>query len=189
MVIFKHDGKVLCDNMQWGMLPEYEETQSGNIPVLTNARAEGIYSQNAFRFSFRKRRCLVPMDSFYVHHALQANDLAYRVTHLSEEIVYAAGVWSSYIDNNETIAGFCILNCNSNRDLSDIMPRMPLILKNKEEARLWLDAEEIRDLANVISIPESYKFRYYHIANKLHEKLDSPILHEVEKRDITLFDS
>ena len=188
-VIISNDQGIHCKSMHWGMLPEYEEKQNGSIPILINSRAEGIHSQNAFRFSFRKRRCLIPMDSFYLFNALSMHKLAYRVLHVSDDLIYAAGVWGIYEMDGETIAGFSMLTCNANKELRDITPRMPLVMKDLGEAKLWLEASEIRELANMISIPDSYSFRYYHIANKLQDKIDSPILHEIEKRNLTLFDS
>ena len=52
------------DLMRWGLVPFWaKDIKIGYSTV--NAKAEGIDTKPAFREPFRRRRCLVPFNSFY----------------------------------------------------------------------------------------------------------------------------
>ncbi|MGH9120612.1 MAG: SOS response-associated peptidase, partial [Acidimicrobiales bacterium] len=51
-------------DMRWGLVPSWAKDASvGNRMI--NARAEGIASSAAFARAYRRRRCVVPANSFY----------------------------------------------------------------------------------------------------------------------------
>jgi putative SOS response-associated peptidase YedK len=52
--------------VRWGLIPFWaQEASIGNR--LINARSETAAEKPAFRSAFRKRRCLIPTDGFYVN--------------------------------------------------------------------------------------------------------------------------
>src|SRR6266850_5315694 len=52
------------DLMRWGLVPFWEKDLKVGFANI-NAKAEGIETKPAFREAFQRRRCLVPVDSFY----------------------------------------------------------------------------------------------------------------------------
>src|SRR4051812_32486627 len=51
-------------HLHWGLIPHWaKDTSIGNRMI--NARAETLAESNAFRTSFKRRRCLIPADGFY----------------------------------------------------------------------------------------------------------------------------
>ncbi len=50
--------------MRWGLVPAWAKDPR-NLPLLIMARADGIADKPAFKNAFRRRRCLIPADSFY----------------------------------------------------------------------------------------------------------------------------
>jgi putative SOS response-associated peptidase YedK len=51
--------------MRWGLVPFWAKDIKVGFANI-NAKAEGIEKKPAFREAFRQRRCLVPVDNFYV---------------------------------------------------------------------------------------------------------------------------
>jgi putative SOS response-associated peptidase YedK len=51
------------DVMRWGLVPFWAKDIKVGFANI-NAKAEGIKNKPAFREAFRRRRCLVPVDSF-----------------------------------------------------------------------------------------------------------------------------
>ncbi|HTQ81071.1 MAG TPA: SOS response-associated peptidase, partial [Thermoanaerobaculia bacterium] len=50
--------------LRWGLIPYWaKEASIGNR--LINARSEGVAEKPAYRHSFKKKRCLVPVDGFF----------------------------------------------------------------------------------------------------------------------------
>jgi putative SOS response-associated peptidase YedK len=52
------------DVMRWGLVPFWAKDIKVSFSNI-NAKAEGIEGKPAFREAFQRRRCLVPVDSFY----------------------------------------------------------------------------------------------------------------------------
>ncbi len=50
--------------MRWGLVPFFAKSPVFNYSTI-NARAETLLSRATFREPFRRRRCLVPVNSYY----------------------------------------------------------------------------------------------------------------------------
>jgi putative SOS response-associated peptidase YedK len=57
-------GERSLDVMRWGLIPFWAKDIKIGFSTI-NAKAEGIETKPAFREAFQRRRCLVPLDSFY----------------------------------------------------------------------------------------------------------------------------
>ncbi|MBV9201106.1 MAG: SOS response-associated peptidase, partial [Alphaproteobacteria bacterium] len=57
-------GERSLDVMRWGLVPFWAKDIKVGFSNI-NAKAEGIETRPAFREAFQRRRCLVPVDSFY----------------------------------------------------------------------------------------------------------------------------
>jgi putative SOS response-associated peptidase YedK len=57
-------GERSLDLLRWGLVPFWAKDLKVGFANI-NAKAEGIENKPAFREAFQRRRCLVPVDSFY----------------------------------------------------------------------------------------------------------------------------
>src|SRR6201997_3711088 len=57
-------GERSLDMLRWGLVPYWAKDLKVGFANI-NAKAEGIETRPAFRDAFQRRRCLVPVDSFY----------------------------------------------------------------------------------------------------------------------------
>ena len=57
-------GKRAAGFMRWGLVPSWADGDKGGVKCI-NARSETIAERPAFRDTFRKRRCLIPVDGFF----------------------------------------------------------------------------------------------------------------------------
>lgn len=132
---------------RWGLIPVWaKEASIGNKMI--NAKAETITEKPSFRQPFRRRRCLVPADSFY---EWQKDDLRtpYRIMMADERPFAMAGIWDAWINAaGEEIRSFSILTTMSNHLVSGIHHRMPVILTEDNEQK-WLqetDEDELKSM-------------------------------------------
>jgi SOS response associated peptidase (SRAP) len=76
-----------------------ESVSRGNSPfwVNINAKAEGIASKPAFRKAFERRRCLVPVDSFYEwRETATGKPKPYALALADRGIMALAGLWENW---------------------------------------------------------------------------------------------
>ena len=57
-------GERSLDLLRWGLVPYWAKDLNVGFANI-NAKAEGIDTRPAFRDAFQRRRCLMPVDSFY----------------------------------------------------------------------------------------------------------------------------
>ena len=63
-VVVQREGRRAIARYRWGLIPHWA-TDERIASRTFNARAETVAAMPAFREAFRRRRCLVPVDSFY----------------------------------------------------------------------------------------------------------------------------
>jgi SOS response associated peptidase (SRAP) len=56
-------GLAVEGRLRWGLFPHYADARPDLQPI--HARAETISEKKMFRDAYRKRRCIVPMNSFF----------------------------------------------------------------------------------------------------------------------------
>jgi len=126
---------------RWGLIPVWaKDSAIGNKMI--NAKAETITEKPSFRQPFRKRRCLVPADSFY---EWQKDPLKtpYRIMMLDESPFAMAGIWDAWINEaGEEIRSFSVLTTMSNHLVSGIHHRMPVILSRENEKKWLAETDE-----------------------------------------------
>jgi putative SOS response-associated peptidase YedK len=65
-LVFRRDpetGLSVEGKLRWGLIPHYADARPDLQPI--HARAETITEKRMFRDAYRKRRCIVPMNSFF----------------------------------------------------------------------------------------------------------------------------
>ena len=117
--------------MRWGFVPSWEKDLEHSRGII-NARAESLAVKPAFKFSFQKRRCLVPADGFYEWLKKGKHNFPVRFV-LSDESLFAfAGIW-----NADEQGSFAIITTSANKTVQPVHDRMPVILR-KEQYAAWL---------------------------------------------------
>jgi len=106
-----------------------------------NAKAEGIETRPAFRDAFQRRRCLVPVDSFYEWKKTGTGKQPYAIALADGSLMALAGLWENWRSPaGEWMRSFAIITTTPNELCAELHNRMPVVLK-PETWRVWLGEE------------------------------------------------
>jgi putative SOS response-associated peptidase YedK len=105
-----------------------------------NARAETVATSGAFRDSFLRRRCIVPVDGFYEWQSDGSARRPYLIRRIDQAPMALAGLWSGWRDPaTDTVRRtFTIVTTTPNDRIAPLHDRMPVIL-DPADWSLWLD--------------------------------------------------
>ena len=123
----------------WGLIPHWAaEAKVGSR--MFNARAETITTSPAFRDAFVRKRCLVPVDSFYEWKREGSVRQPFRVVRRDGAPLALAGLWAGWRDPaTDTVRRtFTIITTSPNKTLADLHDRMPVVIAQSAWDR-WLD--------------------------------------------------
>jgi putative SOS response-associated peptidase YedK len=127
------------DLLKWGLIPYWaKEASIGNRMI--NARSESVAEKPAYRWSFKKKRCLIPADGFYEWKKEGKLKQPYLIHRKDGKPFAFAGLWSSWKspDQEKPVETFTILTTDANDLLRPLHDRMPVIV-DPENFDLWLD--------------------------------------------------
>jgi putative SOS response-associated peptidase YedK len=139
--------------LRWGLIPYWaKEASIGNRMI--NARAESVAEKPAYRFSFRKQRCLIPADGFYEWKKESKAKQPYFIHRKDGKPLAFAGLWSRWKDPEKgPLDTFTILTTDANELIRPLHDRMPVILDSRDFG-LWLDPSvEDRDRLEPLLAP------------------------------------
>jgi len=125
--------------VRWGLIPAWAKDPA-DLPLLINARAEGIEEKASFRNAFRRRRCLVPASGFYEWQARgRGAKQPFYIAPPDGGLIAFAGLWETYAgrDGSEIDTGAIVTKAAS-ESLAPIHSRMPVMLPPERFAD-WLD--------------------------------------------------
>ena len=140
-VVVERDDRRALTAYRWGLVPPWAPDPKVGSRMI-NARAETLACSPAFRYSFERKRCLVPVDGFYEW--LRSPDgrrQPFYVTTADGSPLALAGLWSSWRPPDEDIPPLrtcAIVTTTRNELLAPIHNRMPVIVPPDCWA-LWLD--------------------------------------------------
>ncbi|MDX2202345.1 MAG: SOS response-associated peptidase [Hyphomicrobiaceae bacterium] len=132
------------DTLFWGLIPRWvKEAGGGRKPI--NAKSETIAELPSFRDAYKRRRCIVPVDSFFEwkpiagSRAKQPFAIGMRTGHPFA----LAGIWENWKrpGSEEWMRSFCVITTEANAVLADVHDRMPVILSPEAYDR-WLSPVE-----------------------------------------------
>jgi putative SOS response-associated peptidase YedK len=137
-------GERRLDRLWWGLIPNWtKETSPKNKPI--NATAQRVASAPMFRGAYAKRRCLVPVDSFFewVKGVGKGPRQPYAVAMKNGEPFALAGIWESWRhpERGDIVRTFCVITTPANALLAPIHNRMPVIVEPASFDR-WLSPLE-----------------------------------------------
>lgn len=171
----------------WGLVPHWSE-DGKNSGRLINARREGIEVKPSFRVPIRRRRCLVPADSFYEWRRVGRDKVPYRILLKNNDLMIFAGVWDIWYKGDYGLKTFSIITTDANEEVSDIHDRMPVLLTTPEEQRRWLESEDLDEVLMLLHTPQDHIIKKYRVTDKLNAVTnDSPDMHLEVPEPPTLF--
>lgn len=127
------------DLLRWGLIPYWaKEASIGNRMI--NARSESVAEKPAFKYSFRKQRCLIPTDGFYEWKKEGKTKQPFFIHRRDGKPFALAGLWARWKDPELGAPRdtFTILTTSANELIRPLHDRMPVILDPKD-FDLWLD--------------------------------------------------
>jgi putative SOS response-associated peptidase YedK len=139
-VIVQRDDRRAVTAYRWGLVPHWA-TDAKSASRMFNARAETITASPAFREAFRRRRCIVPVDSFYEWKREGTVRQPYRVSRDDGLPLALAGLWAGWRDpeTEEVRRTFTIVTTIPNEAMADLHDRMPVVLDEAVWDRWLID--------------------------------------------------
>ncbi|WP_280771156.1 SOS response-associated peptidase [Salipaludibacillus daqingensis] len=137
-----HDGnKRRMGHLRWGLIPRWAKDEKIGYKLM-NARAESLAEKPSFKKAFQTQRCLIIADGFYEWKKQGGEKQPYRMTLKDEEPFAFAGLWEKWRSpSGHQVFSCTIITTEANPLLRDIHDRMPVILKQQDEAA-WLDPNQ-----------------------------------------------
>jgi hypothetical protein len=88
-------GERSLDLLRWGLVPFWAKDLKVGFANI-NAKAEGIETKPAFREAFQRRRCLVPVNSFYEWKKTGTGKQPYAIALADPGLMALAGLWENW---------------------------------------------------------------------------------------------
>lgn len=128
--------------MRWGLVPYFADNPAPNYSTV-NARAETLLTKPAFREPFRRRRCLVPVNSYYEWQALDPKGkkkVTWAIGLKNGGPFALGGIWDRWMspDKQVQLETYSVVTVEPNELLRFMHDRMPLIIDPRDYTR-WLD--------------------------------------------------
>jgi len=138
-VVVQRDERRAITAYRWGLIPHWAKDAKVGSRMF-NARAETITTSPAFRDAFIRKRCLVPVDSFYEWKRYGKVRQPFRVVRRDGRPLALAGLWAGWHDpDTEAVRRtFTIVTTTPHRALQDLHDRMPVVISEDAWDR-WLD--------------------------------------------------
>jgi putative SOS response-associated peptidase YedK len=137
-------GERRLDRLLWGLIPHWiKESSPRHKPI--NATAERVAAAPMFRAAYARRRCLVPVDSFFEWAKAKGRGpkRPYAVGLRDGAPFALAGIWESWRhpESEDVVRTFCVITVPANSMIDAIHDRMPAIIAPEAYDR-WLSGIE-----------------------------------------------
>ncbi|MDD3977880.1 MAG: SOS response-associated peptidase [Methanomicrobium sp.] len=153
---------------RWGFLPSWAKNMSiGNKMI--NARAETVTEKPAFRYAFKKQRCLIVADGFYEWENRNYKKYPVYIKLKHGEPFGFAGLYNLWESPDRSMICTCtIITTVSNDLISPIHQRMPVIMPQDKED-LWLNSaiEDDQKLLPLLMPYPPEDMELYHVTPRM----------------------
>jgi putative SOS response-associated peptidase YedK len=179
LVVVQREERRALTAYHWGLIPHWAKDAKVGSRMF-NARAETITTSPAFRDAFIRKRCLVPVDSFYEWKREGTVRQPYRVVRPDGRPLALAGLWAGWRDpTTETVRRtFTIVTTTPNETLADLHDRMPVVIDDAAWDR-WLDPgpADPGELLGLLAPNETVELEVYPVARFVNDvRRDGPEL-------------
>jgi putative SOS response-associated peptidase YedK len=181
LVVVQREERRAITSYRWGLVPHWAtDLKTGSR--MFNARAETLTTSPAFRDAFRRRRCLVPVDSFYEWKREGTIRQPYRVLREDGRPMALAGLWAGWKDpaTEQVRRTFTIVTTTPNEAIAGLHDRMPVLVPDDTWDR-WLHptAAEAGELLAMLQPTDEIPLRLYAVNRYVNDvRRDGPELIE-----------
>ena len=160
LTVYESSGTRHLERFHWGLVPFWaRDPKIGNRMI--NARAETLAEKNAYKRSYAKRRCIVPVDGFYEWQTIEGRKIKQPVfiSRVDGEPLAFAGLWASWTDESHLddhgepmeLLSCTIITGDANETIAPVHDRMPVVLP-PDAWDAWLDRDnhDIRSLDQLL---------------------------------------
>jgi len=148
--IIRDQGGIQIEFLKWGFMPTYAKSP------LINARVETVDLKSTFKDSFRKRRCIIPVTSFFEWEKFDDKKVKKKIWINEEKIFSLAGIYNTFLDKQgERYEAFTILTTEANTSMKNIHDRMPVVIP-KEYESIYLN-NKYDDMATLMEFLNPWK--------------------------------
>jgi putative SOS response-associated peptidase YedK len=180
-VVVQREERRAVTAYRWGLIPHWA-TDAKVGSRMFNARAETITTSPAFRDAFARKRCLVPVDSFYEWKREGKIRQPFRVVRRDGMPLALAGLWAGWRDpETDTVRRtFTIITTTPNEALADLHDRMPVVVSEDAWDR-WLEpaAPDASELLGLLAPNEDLDLEVYAVERFVNDvRRDGPELIE-----------
>lgn len=139
LVVVQREERRAVTAYRWGLIPHWAADAKVGSRMI-NARAETITASPAFRDAFARKRCIVPVESFYEWKRDGTIRQPYRIVRRDGAPLALAGLWSGWRDPaTDTVRRtFSIVTTTPNEAVAALHDRMPVVLERETWDR-WLE--------------------------------------------------
>lgn len=139
LVVVQRDERRAVTAYRWGLIPHWATAAKVGSRMI-NARAETITVSPAFRDAFARKRCIVPVESFYEWKRDGTIRQPYRIVRRDGMPLALAGLWTGWRepDTGAVRRTFSIVTTTPNEAIATLHDRMPVVLERETWDR-WLD--------------------------------------------------
>jgi putative SOS response-associated peptidase YedK len=134
------------DALRWGLIPNWAKDPKIAYKTI-NARVETVDTAPSYRQAFKRRRCLIPVDSFYEWKKVLGGKIPHAIGMKDNSPFVFAGLWEGWKDpaTDEWLRTCTIITGEPNELVAQIHTRMPVILP-EERHELWLSGEAGKEI-------------------------------------------
>ena len=148
VVRFNETGKLIAEVRRWGFILMVDgktiDKETGKPKKVKrdviNAMSEKLTSSYMWKWSFKERRCLIPMSSWDEWPETGAGKQRVRVSMPSEPVFMAAGLYDENVDpkTGEKVPVYTMCTVPPNEFLGTVHDRAPMVLLPTQYGA-WLD--------------------------------------------------
>jgi putative SOS response-associated peptidase YedK len=179
-VVVQRDDQRAVMAFRWGLIPHWAENRRVGSRMF-NARAETLGRSPAFRYALDRRRCVVPVDSFYEWRREGSVRQPFRIARADGLPLALAGLWAGWRDpeTDEVVRSFSIITGEPTEAVRELHDRMPVVL-DEDEWPHWLDpATEPGELQALMQPREALDLLIYPVSRLVNDvRKDGPELIE-----------
>jgi len=156
LVVVQREERRAIRAYRWGLVPHWADGLKVGSRMF-NARAETLTTSPAFRDAFKRRRCLVPVDSFYEWKREGKVRQPFNIVRADGRPLALAGLWAGWRDPESDPEAplirrtFTIVTTMPNAAMADLHDRMPVIVPDDAWDR-WLDPAPASDQGELIAL-------------------------------------
>jgi putative SOS response-associated peptidase YedK len=134
------------DALRLGLIPSWAKDEKIAYKTI-NARVETVDTAPSYRQAFKKRRCLIPVDTFYEWHRVGNGKVPYAIGMKDDSVFVFAGLWEGWKPpgSEEWFRTCTIITGEPNDLVREIHTRMPVILP-EEHHDVWLSGEAGKEI-------------------------------------------